>query len=50
MSQMKKLPVWRFISTASLTTFIHIDAVIGPDIMTAPLRFNYFFLNTEVSG
>ncbi len=36
MSQMKQLPVWRFISTAALTTFIHIDAVIGlPAISTA---------------
>ncbi len=36
MSQMKQLPVRRFISTAALTTFIHIDAVIGlPAISTA---------------
>jgi hypothetical protein len=33
---MKQLPVRRFKSTAALTTFIHIDAVIGlPAISTA---------------
>jgi hypothetical protein len=43
MPQIKQLPVRRFKSTAALTTFRKIDAVIGPDILTAPLRFNSFF-------